>query len=151
MRHTLSDVIYIPLPLQVVLVLQFVGFCILLPSRHPPRYTGAARVLSVLLASLALQLALVCRGLFFLLLRAAAEAAEAEEAVSDEDDGEGDVFRLGVHDLTEALLACVSLSLAAAPGIAGRVAPANMMVVVVLHIFSYTVCRLDDAMSISLY
>ncbi len=134
----------------MVLVLQFVGFCILLPSRHPPRYSGAARVLSVLLASLALQLALVCRGLSFLLLRAAAEAVEDEEA-TDEDDGEGDVFRLGVHDLTEALLACVSLSLAAAPGIAGRVAPANMMVVVVLHIFSYTVCRLDDAMFISLY
>ena len=134
----------------MVLVLQFVGFCILLPSRHPPRYTGAARVLSVLLASLALQLALVCRGLSFLLLRAAVADGEDVEGEEDED-GEGDVFRLGVHDLTEALLACVSLSLAAAPGIAGRVAPANMMVVVVLHIFSYTVCRLDDAMFISLY
>ncbi len=134
----------------MVLVLQFVGFCILLPSRHPPRYSGAARVLSVLLASLALQLALVCRGLSFLLLRAAVADGEDVEGEEDED-GEGDVFRLGVHDLTEALLACVSLSLAAAPGIAGRVAPANMMVVVVLHIFSYTVCRLDDAMFISLY
>ncbi len=134
----------------MVLVLQFVGFCILLPSRHPPRYSGAARVLSVLLASLALQLALVCRGLSFLLLRAAVADGEDVEGEEDED-GEGDVFRLGVHDLTEALLACVSLSLAAAPGIAGRVAPANMMVVVVLHIFSYTICRLDDAMFISLY
>ncbi len=127
-------------------MVHFVGFCLLSPSRHP-HFESGGRILALVTSCLGAQWALLCRGLFYHLLQTANDKSSSKD--NDLNNGGGlsssssssSVFHVGVHDLSESLLAAVSLQLAFGPFSLGQIAPTNLILVTLVHIPAYTVCR----------